>query len=73
MKKYMVVQCPHCGNLQSTSSATVFKCFRCGKSRKMNPKSKLGFGVKILAAFDDSAKAARFIQEYTRLLHEKSR
>ncbi|MBW3011174.1 hypothetical protein KY335_02595 [Candidatus Woesearchaeota archaeon] len=71
--KYRVIQCPNCGNLQSTSSTTTFKCFRCNKSKTINPKSKLGFGVKILAAFDDSAKAALFIQEYTKRLFEKSK
>ncbi|MCK4670802.1 MAG: hypothetical protein KAT43_06375 [Nanoarchaeota archaeon] len=69
--RYRIVQCPNCGNLQSTSSTAVFKCFRCNKSKKLNPKSKFGLGVKVLAAFDESAQAAKFIQEYTRLLHSK--
>ncbi len=62
--RFKVIQCPSCGHVQSSQSNTTFKCFRCGKSRKMNPKSKLGLGVKILASFESGIQAAQFIQAY---------
>ncbi|MBW2987183.1 hypothetical protein KY336_01410 [Candidatus Woesearchaeota archaeon] len=63
---FKVCQCPKCGNIQSTQSETTFKCFRCNRSTKMNPKSKLGAGLKILKTFSDGNQASRFIIEYTK-------
>jgi len=73
MKKFKVVQCPKCGNIQTSQSLLIFKCFRCGKSRTMNPKSRLGLGVKILDSFDTGIEAAKFVQEYLRKKLEEFR
>lgn len=70
MSNFRVIQCPNCGNLQSSASNTVFKCFRCQKSKTINPKSKFGLGVKVLKTFDNGKSAALFIQEYTKLKNE---
>ena len=69
MKPFKVIQCPNCGNIQVSQTSTVFKCFRCGKSKTFNPKSKLGLGVKVLASFDTGNEAALFVQEYQRVKH----
>ena len=66
---YKVVQCPSCGKVQSTTADKTFKCFGCGKSRTINPKSKLGFGLKIIKTFNSGEDAAKFIIEYTKQKH----
>ncbi|MBD3259763.1 hypothetical protein GF371_03995 [Candidatus Woesearchaeota archaeon] len=68
---FKVCQCPKCGNIQATQSEKTFKCFRCSKSTTINPKSKLGRGLKILKTFPDGNQAARFIIELTKLKHQK--
>ena len=68
---FKVCQCPKCGNIQSTQSETIFKCFRCNKSTTINPKSKLGHGLKILKTFSDGNQAARFIIEFTKIKFKK--
>ena len=69
MKKFKVIQCPNCGNYQVSQTTTSFKCFVCGKSRIMNPKSKLGLGVNVINSFDTGNEASLFIQEYKRIKH----
>jgi len=70
MNKFKVIQCPNCGNLQVSQTTTSFKCFRCGKSKTLNPKSKLGLGVKIIGSFNNSLDASKFIQEYKRIKYD---
>ncbi len=73
MKKFKVVQCPNCGSVQSSQTTIIFKCFRCGRSKTVNPKSRLGFGIKILESFDTGDEAAKFVQEYQKQIWENKK
>jgi DNA-directed RNA polymerase subunit M/transcription elongation factor TFIIS len=70
MNSFKVIQCPNCGNIQVSQTESVFKCFKCGKSKTYNPKSKLGLGVKILASFSSGAEATKYVQEYKRVKYD---
>ncbi len=62
--KFKVYQCANCGNLQSSEAAVVFKCFRCGKSKRAAK-------TKMLAHFGTGRESALFIQEYMKVKWEE--
>ncbi|PIO05333.1 hypothetical protein COT47_05280 [Candidatus Woesearchaeota archaeon CG08_land_8_20_14_0_20_43_7] len=70
LKRYKVIICPSCGLVQSSGAAEVFKCLKCGKSRKILSKTHVGFNVTVLDSFDNPRQATLFVQEYNKQRHK---
>jgi len=69
---YKVIKCPYCGNVQVSQATKVFKCVICNKSKKINPKSKLGLGVQVLFQTANPKEATLYVQEYKKQEYNKS-
>ena len=60
LKKYKVVSCEKCHNIQITGGKTL-KCKFCHRYTKIKQKNRFGLSVKLIKDFDDEKTASRFI------------
>jgi len=63
MKKFKILMCRKCGNIQVTSSQKMLKCVYCGKSSVIFSK-KRGLITKVYSTFDTGTEASKFIIEF---------
>lgn len=71
LKRYKVVICPKCGEVQTSEAQEAFKCRNCHATRKMFSEKVIGTNIRVLASYDHPIDATEFVKEYKKRVAAK--
>lgn len=75
IKRYWVVGCPGCGQIQTTEIRKFFKkifvCVYCRKRRKLKHKNSPGLTMKAFGQYDNPNDAVKLAQQLKRKILKK--
>ncbi len=70
LKRYKVVICPKCGEVQTSEAEESFKCRSCHATRKMFSDKVIGTNIRVLASYDHPLKRRKAVVLKTQVIYK---